>query len=79
MCQTPGPSLKDPPPVAGRDRECTLKKNKPFQATWMDLEINILNEVSQRKISYDIIYMWNLEKKNATNEPVYKIEIDFQT
>ena len=29
----------------------------------MDLEINQLNEVSEIKISYDDIYMWNLEKK----------------
>ena len=25
---------------------------------WMDLEMAILSEVSQRKISYDIAYMW---------------------
>ncbi len=38
----------------------------PFAATWMDLEIIILSEVSQkekRKILYDITYMWNLNKK----------------
>ena len=36
----------------------------PFAATWMDLEIVILSEVSQteKEISYDIAYMWNLEK-----------------
>ena len=43
------------------------KKNKimPFAATWMDLEIVILSEVSQtqkRQISYDTAYMWNLKK-----------------
>ena len=42
-----------------------IKKNKimPFAATWMDLEITILSEVSQtEKDKYDIIYMWNLKK-----------------
>ena len=41
----------------------TRKKNKimPFAATWMDLEIITLSEVSKRK-TYDITYMWNLKK-----------------
>ena len=49
----------------------SCKKNEimPFAATWMDLEIIILNEVRQRQISYDITYGWNL--KNNTNEPIY--------
>ena len=38
-----------------------IKKNEImlFAATWMNLEINILSEVSQteRQISYDITYM----------------------
>ena len=38
----------------------TKKNEMPFAATWMDLEIIILSEVSQRKISYGITYMWNL-------------------
>ena len=36
----------------------------PFVATWMDLEIIILSEVSQTekdKLSYDIIYMLTLK------------------
>ena len=33
----------------------------PVTATWMALEIIILNEVSQRKTSHDITYMWNLK------------------
>ena len=49
----------------------------PFAATWMDVEIIILNEVSQRHIPYDITYMWNL--KNDTNELIYKTETDSQT
>ena len=39
------------------------KKNeiKPFAATWMDQEIIILSEVSQReKDKYHITFMWNL-------------------
>ena len=45
-----------------------IKKNDmmPFAATWMDLEITTVNEVSQtreRQI-YDIIHMWNLSLKN---------------
>ena len=31
----------------------------PFAATWMDLEIIILSEVRERKILYNITYMWN--------------------
>ena len=30
----------------------------------------------ERQIPYEIIYMWNLKKKNDTNEPIYKTEID---
>ena len=44
----------------------------PFAATWMDMEIIILSELSQKeKDKYDIPYMWNL-KKDA-NEFIYKI------
>ena len=43
-----------------------IKRNKimPFAATWMDLEIIILTEVSQkdRQIYYEITNMWNLIK-----------------
>ena len=41
----------------------TIKENEivPFIAIWMDLDIIIINEVSQteRQMSYDIVYMWN--------------------
>ena len=48
----------------------------PFAATWMDLEIIILREVSQKeKDKYDITSMWNL--KHDTNELIY--ETDSQT
>ena len=36
----------------------------------------------ERKISYDIAYIWNQKKKakfNDINEPIYKAEIDPQT
>ena len=51
----------------------------PIAATWMGLEIIVLSEVNQteRQMSYDITYMWNL--KNDTNELIYKTEIDSQT
>ena len=37
----------------------SVEKNKimPFAASWMDLEIDTLNEVSQRCLLYDINYM----------------------
>jgi len=36
----------------------------PFAATWMDLEIAILSELSQiEKDKYGIIYVWNLKTK----------------
>ena len=37
----------------------------------------ILSKVSQRQISCDITYMWNL--KNSTNELIYKAETESQT
>ena len=43
-----------------------IKTNEimPFAATWVDLRIIMLTELSQTKqISFDITYMWNLEKK----------------
>ena len=57
-----------------------IKKNEivPFAATWMDLEIIILSEVSQtEKDKYHITYMWNL--KYDTNELIYKTETDSKT
>ena len=50
----------------------------PFAAAWIQLEIIILGEVSQRKAkSYDITYVWNL--KYDKNEPIYETETDSQT
>ena len=51
-----------------------IKKNEimPFSATWMDLEISILSEVSQTKTNiYDFAYIWNLKY-----DQIYKTEID---
>ena len=41
-----------------------ISETMPFAATWMELEMIILSEVSQtdRQISYDITYMWNLKR-----------------
>lgn len=40
------------------------KEILPFVTTWMDLEPITLSELSQRKVLYDIAYMWNLKKLN---------------
>ena len=43
---------------------------RPFEGTWMELEMIILHEVSQtEKDKYDITCMWNL--KYDINEPTY--------
>ena len=47
-----------------------------FAATWMDLEIAILSEISQTEKG--IWYLWNL-KENDANELIYKTETDSQT
>ena len=41
------------------------KEKMPFATT--DLEIIIWSEISQRQISYEITYMWNLIYKTETN------------
>ena len=46
----------------------------PFVATWMDLEIMIISEVSQANIIYHLICG---NKKNDTNELIYKIETNY--
>ena len=57
------------------------KKNNimPFSATWIDVEIFILSEISQtEKDKYPMIpfiYGNNLFRK-GTNEPIYKTEME---
>ena len=50
----------------------------PF-TTWMQLEILILSEVSQKENDkyHNITYMWNL--KYSTNETICETETDSQT
>ena len=52
-----------------------MKKSEimPFEAAWMQLEIIILSDMSEREqIPYDITSLWNL--KYSTNEPIYERE-----
>ena len=54
-----------------------IKKNKtmPFAATWMDLEILILSEVSQtEKERYHMISLL----KYGTDKPIYRTDTDSQ-
>ena len=67
-----------------REREyySAIKKNEimPFAATWGNLEIITLSEVSQtekRQISYDITYMWNTKKR--LKRTYLQTETDSQT
>ena len=58
-----------------------IKRNKiaAFLATWMDLEIIMLNEVGQTMIptSNAITYMWNLKK--GQTELLCRTDTDSQT
>ena len=58
-----------------------IKKNEivPSVATWMDLEIIILREVSQKgKDKYHMISL-TCVKKNDANEPIYQTGTASQT
>ena len=58
-----------------------IKKNEiaPFTAKWMDLEIIILSEESEkeRQIPHDTTYIWDL--KYDANKLIYKTKTDSQT
>ena len=59
-----------------------IKKNEimPFAATWMDLEIVILSEVSQtEKEKYHMILLMCRISKNDINELIYKTKTDTHT
>ena len=51
----------------------------PFAATWMDMEIHILSEVSQRKTNTERHFTYVESKSTDTNEIIYKTETDLQT
>ena len=48
----------------------------PFEATWIQLKILVLSDVSQKEkdMSYEITNMWDL--KYGTSEPIYRTETD---
>ena len=46
----------------------------PFAATWMDIDIIILSEISQRKTNIIWYHLYVESKKNSTTELIYKTE-----
>ena len=46
----------------------------PFAATWMDLEMIVLSEVSQKKTNAKITSMW--DPNYDTNEPIFETETE---
>ena len=49
----------------------------PFAGAWMELEILIPSEISQKeKVPYDITYMWELNY--GTDERTYRTKTDSQ-
>ena len=56
------------------------KSKNALAATWMDLEIIILSEVSQTEKDKHlmILLIYGIFKKNDTNERIYKTETESQ-
>lgn len=80
-CPLMDKQIKKTWPIYTMEYYTAIKKNwiTPSAATWRDLEMIILSEVSrERQRSYDAAYMWNL-KKNDINGLTYNTEIDVQT
>ena len=48
----------------------------PFAATWVDMEIIILSEISQRKTNIIRYHLYVESNKNDTDELIYKRETD---
>ena len=83
-CQSTGEWIKKTWYTYTLEYYSAIKKNElvPFIATWMDLEIVILNEVREGLILYDMpydrTYLPN-RKRNDTNELIYETETDSGT
>ena len=54
------------------------KEMLPFAITWIDLEDITQSETSQRKILYDIAYMWNLKKYNQLDYNIKEADSQIQ-
>ena len=67
------------PALSGIPLSRKKKEIMPFAATWMDLEMIILSEVSQKEKDkyHDTTYTWNL--RYDRNEPIYEAETESQT
>ena len=59
----------------------TMKKNEimPVRATWKDLKLIIMCEVSQKKTNIILYHLDEESKINDTNELTFITETDLQT